>query len=154
MTGRTVPAPEFGVELVPADLHRAFEMPDQPVEVWEDAGPGGWSIYTLPGGKVGCLMETVHAGWNAAFVHAALCRAVANLTQHCPCCSAGVVLTAGPAATMAHENACPLSDDGLALAFRNPGADPSGTIPPAPRYWVVWVPRLRAGYRPRRGFAS
>jgi hypothetical protein len=155
-----VNAPEFGAEIIPTDLHKAWRMPEKPVEVWEMAGPSeGWSVYTLPGGKVGCVMETVRADWPKAFVHGALCRAIANLTRVCPACHAPLRL--GPAMNegrpvdglMTHEDACPLSDPALAAIFKE-GGDKPPEMPSPPRYWVVWVPRLRPDYRPRGRFAA
>ena len=151
-------APEFGVEIIPADLHGAWRMPEMPVEVWEEAGPDGWSLYSLPGGTAACLMETVRAGWPAAFAHAVLCRVVANLTRVCPACAAGerlesAVYEGHPVdGFMVHENACPLSDSALAAILATGGAP--GNLPQAPRYWIVWIPRLRPGYRTRRRFAA
>jgi hypothetical protein len=155
MTAET--APEFGVEIIPADLHRAWRMPEKPVEVWEEAAPDGWSFYHLPDGKAACIMETVRADWPAVFVHMVLCRVVANLTCVCPACGAGARL--GSAVYqgrpvdgfMTHENACPLSDPALSSIFAA-GGDAHAEMPPPPRYWIVWVPRLRPGYRPRRRF--
>ena len=152
-------APELGQEIIPADLGKSWRMPEKPVEVWEAAGPEGWSIYTLPGGKAACVMETIRVAWPTAFVHAVLCRVVANLTRVCPACGAGARLDSTVYGghpvdgLMEHEGTCPLSDPGLASVLAS-GGDAHAGMPRPPRYWVVWIPRIRPGYRPRKRFAA
>lgn len=152
-------APENTLEITVTRLGKAWQWPPQPVEVAERGLGDGWSFYSLPTGKTACVMETIHADWSLPFTHAVLARIVANLTQTCPACGARAVLgtVVEPGApmrgTMTHEDACPCSDPALADLKRQ-GGEPHDATPEPPRSWIVWVPRLRPGYRPRRRFDS
>lgn len=151
--------PEHGREIIPTDLHKAYQLPAEPVEIWETAFGDGWSGYTLAGGRALCVMETISADWPSQVVLAVLGRIVANLVQHCPVCRARPRLGAGEYhgrpvdGFMVHESQCPLSDPGLADLMAA-GGDPPGAMPDLPRYWVAWIPTLKAGYRPRRGLVA
>lgn len=138
--------PEYGTEIIPTDLHGPFMPASASVEVWEEPLGDGWSLYVLPGGGTACLMEEISSKWSRDFALSVLGRIVANLSRVCPTCGARAVLEGatigGPGFTgkMEHEGQCPLSDDGLRAARTD---EPAGPIPPGPRYWIVWVPRLR-----------
>lgn len=151
--------PTSGIEIIPADLGKAWELPARPVEVWEEEAAPGWSAYTIAGGSARLVvMETITPAMPRPLVLAALARAIANASGICPACSARFDLRAGTHdgrpvdGFMEHETACPVADDGLREAAA--GIVGTAALPALPRVWVVWVPRLRQGYRPRRWFTD
>jgi hypothetical protein len=128
----------------PENLPDVYELPEYPVEVWEEELGDGWSTFRMHDGEAVCMSATIAREWPATVAHTALCRIVANLTQRCQCCGAGVRLTGDGQGVMEHEGPCPLSDDGLADVWGSAkGVGLGGHVPASPRAWVVWVPRLR-----------
>lgn len=120
------------------------------VTIEEEPGPGGWSLYKLPGGTTALLMESSTTFGSLGLVILGLWRALANLARACPLCSARVRVEAGaggPATgTMEHEAVCPIGDDMLSMLAPGPPVDP---LPEGPKSWLIRPPRLTV--RRKRG---
>lgn len=151
-------APLVGGELRVDDLDRPWKQPETFVEVWEVPATEGWSLYRLAGsvGGAAVVMETIRDEWRTPLLFNVVARIVANLTRVCPSCGARAVLDSVQSSNaahgqMAHEAECPLTNEGMKAAAATP-AEPRDPAPSPPRFWRIWIPRLKPGYRPRARF--